>query len=140
MQSKIEVIKLVQIVMFDLLKNQNMEESNQIKRYRPIENLHIVFWLIKDLSWCSFSKPIGLVMIFPTIALAIYLAYAHRNDRSEFLHNLAIVCWICANSVWMIGEFYFKDGLRNYAYVLFGMGLSLIAYYYLSEFVFKRKV
>ena len=121
-------------------KIHQMEGENNIQKYRPLENLHIVFWLVKDTCWCTFSRPLGLAMIFPTIALAIYISFVHRHERVELMHNLAVVCWICANSIWMVGEFYFNDGLRPFAIGFFVTGLAIIAFYYLSRFIFKKKV
>lgn len=37
--------------------------------YRKMENLHIVFWLFKDIAWCMFWKPLGMIMIIPTLAI-----------------------------------------------------------------------
>ncbi len=116
-----------------------MNTQSNLNRYRPLENLHIVFWLLKDLCWCTFSKNLGMVMIVPTLVLAVYITFLHRKDKSELLHNCAIVFWICANSVWMLGEFFFEDGLRNLALIFFFLGLSIILYYYLSEFLFKAR-
>jgi hypothetical protein len=42
--------------------------------FRRIENLHIVFWLFKDLSWCMIWKPLGILMIFPTLYFAILIS------------------------------------------------------------------
>jgi hypothetical protein len=93
------------------------------QRSRPFENFHIVLWLVKDLCWCMLSKQLGVIMIAPTLLLAIYITWVHRADKSELLHNTAIVFWICANSVWMIGEFFYDDKLRNYALLFFFAGL-----------------
>ena len=38
-------------------------------RYRKMENLHIVFWLFKDISWCMVWRPLGLAMILPTLII-----------------------------------------------------------------------
>ena len=43
-------------------------------RYRKMENLHIVFWLFKDIAWCMIWKPLGIAMIFPTLTIAIIIA------------------------------------------------------------------
>ena len=44
-----------------LPKTANHEESYTIPlRYRKMENLHIVFWLFKDISWCLGIRPIGI--------------------------------------------------------------------------------
>lgn len=70
-------------------------------------------------------------MIIPTVSVAIYLTYKLRKSTTELLHNLAVCCWILANSVWMTGEFYANDTYRPYATIFFGIGLLLVAYYYL---------
>lgn len=97
---------------------------------REYENLHIVMWLLKDTCWVLDFKIPGLIMIFPTISVAIHITWLYRSNRSELFHNLAVVTWICANSVWMIGEFFFNDTLRPIATVFFVLGLLLVSTYY----------
>ena len=84
-------------------------------RYRKMENLHIVFWLLKDISWCMVWRPLGIAMIFPTLIIAIVIAFRTRQFMSEVCHNVAIVVWITANSYWMISEFLHFDNI-----ILFG--------------------
>jgi len=110
---------------------------DRFSRFRHFENFHIVLWLVKDMCWCMLSKTMGMIMIAPTILLAIYITYIHRSVKTELLHNLAVVFWICANSVWMIGEFYYDDSTRKFALVFFIAGLLTAAYYYISEVVLK---
>ncbi|HRH66945.1 MAG TPA: hypothetical protein PLU53_11650 [Bacteroidia bacterium] len=105
---------------------------------RKIENFHILLWLLKDLCWVSLSKIMGVVMIVPTLAFAVYITWKNRFDKTELLHNLAICSWICANSVWMIGEFYFEDGTRGISMFFFLAGLASMAYYYLIEDLPRR--
>ncbi len=101
-------------------------------RFRRIENLHIVFWLLKDLSWAMLWKPLGLVMIVPTIAAAVIITWQTRHIKSELLHNLAVVLWILANAYWMMVEFFStNDALRFYTIIPFSAGLIIIGYYYL---------
>ena len=117
---------------------ENQEYSIPL-RYRKMENLHIVFWLLKDISWCMVWKPLGIAMIFPTLAIAIIIAYRTRKLMSEICHNLAIVVWISANSYWMISEFLHFDTnvlfgdftYKHLAIIPFLMGILLLAYYYL---------
>ncbi|MCX6184769.1 MAG: hypothetical protein NTX74_06970 [Flavobacterium sp.] len=104
-------------------------QSTQPK-IRKIENLHIAMWLLKDTCWVLSYKNAGMFMIIPTISVAIYLTYKLRKTTTELLHNLAVCCWIIANSVWMTGEFYANDGYRPYAALFFVLGLLLVAYYY----------
>lgn len=107
--------------------------------FRKMENLHIVFWLIKDISWCLIWKPLGIAMIFPTLIIAIIIAIRTREFVSELCHNVAIVFWITANAYWMVSEFlHFDAGLitgtityKHIAVIPFGIGILILAYYYL---------
>jgi len=108
-------------------------------RYRKMENLHIVFWLFKDISWCMIWKPLGIAMIVPTLAIAIIIAVRTKQYMSELCHNLAIVVWISANSYWMISEFLHFDTdplfgeytYKHLAIIPFVMGILVLGYYYL---------
>jgi hypothetical protein len=107
--------------------------------YRRMENMHIVFWLLKDVSWCMIWKPLGIVMIFPTLIITIVIAWRTRQYVSELCHNLAITIWITANSYWMISEFlHFDEKLvwgnityKQLTMLPFCTGLLILAYYYL---------
>ena len=108
-------------------------------RYRKMENLHIVFWLLKDISWCMIWRPLGIAMIFPTLIIAIVIAFRTRQFMSEVCHNVAIVVWITANSYWMISEFMHFDTnilfgqytYKHLAIIPFMIGILILAYYYL---------
>ena len=110
-------------------------------RYRRLENLHIVFWLIKDISWCMIWKVLGIVMVVPTLSVAIYIAYRTRKIKSELAHNLAVAFWISANSYWMISEFFGFDEVsvvsgyegKHLAMIPFLIGVIILAWYYLVE-------
>jgi hypothetical protein len=97
---------------------------------RSSENLHIVLWLLKDLCWVLDLKVAGLVMIVPTVGMALYITWLCRHDLGELLHCMAVVLWIMANGTWMIGEFFFEDGTRPLAVVFFGAGLLTVSWYY----------
>jgi len=100
-------------------------------KYRKMENLHILFWLIKDTCWCLTLRWLGITMIFPTLLVAILICWRTRHIVAEFTHNLAVIFWITANSVWMITEFFnLGDDARYYALIPFGMGLIVLFYYY----------
>ena len=108
-------------------------------KFRKMENLHIVFWLFKDISWCMIWRPLGIAMIFPTLIIAIVIAWRTRQYMSERCHNIAITVWIVANSYWMISEFFHFDTLVVYGNITykylsiipFSIGILLLAYYYL---------
>jgi hypothetical protein len=109
-------------------------------KYRKMENLHIVFWLFKDVAWCMIWKPLGIIMIFPTLIISIVIAWRTRQMVSELCHNLAISFWISANSYWMISEFLGFDtkplispdlNFKHLALIPFVLGLISLAFYYL---------
>ena len=118
---------------------QQQEENPVSAKLRKVENLHIVFWLIKDLSWCMVWKPLGLLMILPTLIIAIIICWRNRKHVGETAHNLAVVFWISANSYWMISEFFKFEAIhifgiyiyKNLAVIPFGIGIIILAWFYL---------
>jgi len=108
-------------------------------RLRRMENLHIVFWLLKDISWCLIWKELGIAMFIPTFSIAIWICWKNRDIKSELSHNLAIVFWITANGYWMISEFMGFDSTvlwknftgKHIALVPFLTGLAILIHYYL---------
>jgi hypothetical protein len=110
------------------------------RRFRIAENMHIVFWLIKDMSWAMKLRWLGIGMFIPTLVLALLITWQTRRVRSELYHNLAVTCWITANGYWMICEFFWEnlDYLRYFSVIPFSCGLIFIAYYYITEFASKR--
>lgn len=117
-----------------------MSETTIIQKHsapRWIENLHILLWLFKDMCWALVWRPGGVIMIIPTVSVAIYLLIKSRNRRTELYHNAAVVMWITANSSWMIGEFFNKD-LRPTAVVFFVLGICILLVYYVFFFAEDR--
>lgn len=98
---------------------------------RVHENLHIVLWLLKDLAWLMEYRLTGLMMVPPTVAMALFIAWQCRSERREFVHAIAVIFWIFANSTWMIGDFFFDERGHGIAEALFLGGLALLAVYYL---------
>jgi hypothetical protein len=74
------------------MSNSKTEFYNIPIAYRKMENLHIVFWLFKDIAWCMFWKPLGVVMIIPTLAISIIIAWRTRQIFSEALPQLGHYC------------------------------------------------
>jgi hypothetical protein len=113
-------------------------------RFRRIENLHILFWLIKDAFWAINLRVPAMIMIVPTMGVALLICWQTRYIVSEFLHNVAVILWITANTTWMVGEFYGWDenlymgyGLRQFALIPFVLGLLVLFYYYV--FLARKK-
>lgn len=102
---------------------------------RKIENFHILLWLLKDLSWMMTWRAFGIFMIFPTMGFALYITWRRRYNKSELFYNLAIICWICANSLWMVAEFFgFEEHFKIYSLVLFVLGIVIICSYHFLRF------
>jgi len=110
------------------------------ERLSRFDNMHILFWLIKDMSWCLMSKTIGTIMILPTVVVALVILVRSREHMTSFVHNLAVLFWISANSMWMVGEMFCQDCTKPYAVWLFsaGMGVLLVYYVYLLKCRFLR--
>jgi hypothetical protein len=108
-------------------------------KYRRMENLHIVFWIFKDIGWCMGFSLLGITMIVPTIIISIIIAWRTRQIVSELCHNLAITVWISANSFWMCTEFFVVDHVeigngftvKHLAMIPFLIGMLILAYYYI---------
>ncbi|HEY0180027.1 MAG TPA: hypothetical protein VGC30_10405 [Dokdonella sp.] len=113
---------------------------------RRLENLHIVFWLAKDISWCLLWRTLGVVMIVPTLGAAIYITWRARRVRTDLAHNLAVVFWIAANAWWMLAEFYGFDEIalwhgvtgRELALLPFLTGAAILAWHYLGGWLAAR--
>lgn len=73
---------------------------------RPIENVHIYIWILKDLAWAQdWYYP---AMIFGILALAwcamiMYEAWEMRSWYEAYM-CVATTLWLAANFVWMSGE------------------------------------
>lgn len=125
-------------------KNQENQFYNIPIAYRKMENLHIIFWLFKDIAWCMVWRPLGITMIIPTLSISIVIAWRTRQIVSELCHNLAIVVWISANSFWMCSEFFKVDNIvvynditvKHLAMIPFLAGVLILAFYYL---IYKPK-
>lgn len=104
-----------------------------------MENLHIVFWLFKDIAWCMSIRWLGITMIVPTLTIALLITWRTRSMMSERCHNLAIAFWIMANSYWMISEFFLFDAkkvigniiYKDLAMIPFCLGVITLGFYYL---------
>ena len=107
-------------------------------KIRRMENMHIAFWLFKDISWCMIWKELAIAMIVPTLSVAIWIAWKNRQIKSELAHNLAVVFWITANAYWMISEFLAFDEMivwreftgKHLSLIPFSIGVLILAYYY----------
>ena len=118
-----------------------MSNPSSIEKVRVFENLHIVFWLFKDMSWAMGWTWLGISMIAPTLFISFFITYKLRHDPREWYHNNAISLWIIANSLWMISEFFhFNEAVLfssvkgvHLTLIPFVSGILILAYYYLFK-------
>jgi hypothetical protein len=99
---------------------------------RHFENLHIPLWLLKDTCWMMEWKILGMIMIVPTVSVALYLTHKSRKTR-DFYINLAVSFWISANAYWMCCEFFNHAHLKYYAGIPFGLGMICTLLFYVSK-------
>lgn len=106
--------------------------ENILERIRKYENIHIVFWLMKDICWMLELKTLGAIMILPAMSLAVYLVKRTWHIREVFV-NAAIFFWILANSYWMLIEFFNNNEYKDLAAIPFACGFLCIGIFYLKK-------
>lgn len=93
-------------------------------------------------------KPLGIIMIIPTLAISIIIAWRTRQIVAELCHNLAITIRISANSYWMISDFtgintkplFGGYTFKHLAIIPFAIGIVVLVYYYLYyQFLTKNR-
>lgn len=104
---------------------------------RKHENLHIVFWLIKDSCWMLELRWLGILMIIPTLTIALLIVFVTRKTVDLYI-NLGILFWICANSLWMYVEFFTDGKYKLAAAVPFTLGFLFTGIFYYKVLSAKR--
>jgi hypothetical protein len=101
---------------------------------RRLENAHLPLWLLKDTCWMMQWKVAGMIMIVPTIAVAVWMIYHTRSTHDKWV-NIATTCWILGNSFWMGVEFLnLENELKLFTLVPFIAGfISVIIFYSLEK-------
>jgi len=108
-----------------------------MRKIRVYENIHILFWLIKDLSWVMLWKPLGLLMIVPTVGFAIWFCIK-TFSINEFYVYLATLFWILANAIWMVLEFFSLEQYKFISAFIFILGLFSVVVYLFKEYLLKK--
>ncbi len=96
----------------------------------PLENFHILLWLVKDTCWVLELRWLGAAMILPAVLVAVYIVWLTRKNETLFV-NISVFFWISANSFWMLAEFFGFDEYKYMAVFPFLAGiLSFLLYVY----------
>lgn len=106
------------------LKKRHYTLLNQ----RQLDIIHVPLWIIKDTCWMMEFKALGVLMIIPTISVAIILCYKSRNYLQRLLLNGSVLCWVSANALWMLNDF-FDLNIHWLSLMLFSLGLIVVAIY-----------
>ncbi len=104
----------------------NIKDSFQ--KPNPVENFHILLWLIKDICWVLELRWLGAFMVIPTVLIALFIVIKTVNVPMFFV-NLSVLFWIGANSFWMLSEFFNFVEYKHYALFPFCLGIASYAFY-----------
>jgi hypothetical protein len=116
------------------MREDRTSQLKIFKNERAYENAHVFLWLLKDTGWCHGWRWLGMAMIVPTLGVQVHLTWNSRKEVHEIFHSIAVACWITANAIWMTGEFFYGDGLRDPASWFFGAGVGSMVLYYAVYF------
>lgn len=91
--------------------------------WRDYENIHILLWCGKDLSW-NYEIP-ETYWIFSTLTILVSIDFSvtslfHSELLVDHAHFLATFFWVLGNIVWASGEFYSSE--FDYPWPLFPHG------------------
>ena len=113
-------------------KNKSESIWQSLPETRYWENMHIPLWLLKDTCWMMEWRLLGVLMIIPTVLMALYILFKSKG-YNEFYINLAICFWIAANSYWMCSEFFGFVEYKDFAGIPFVLGMIAVSVYYLKQ-------
>ena len=78
------------------------------KNWRQYEYMHMLFWVIKDLSWNRQFLPTWIIGVLFSILLGldfIWISY-NKGFVTDMAHYAAQLLWVLANAAWAYGEFF----------------------------------
>jgi lysylphosphatidylglycerol synthetase-like protein (DUF2156 family) len=82
------------------------------RNFRQYENIHMMFWLAKDLAWNETKIILWFLFLVPTIAAStdfFIIASKEKNTVIEMAHYASTITWVLGNVVWALGEFFYDD-------------------------------
>jgi hypothetical protein len=114
-------------------KFENSFNSKIFFTVRGSENIHIYFWICKDLGWILNNKVLG--MTFGTITLLWVLVLTYhaicKKNYEDLYFILSMFLWLGANYIWMLGNLiYDTDVFRFGASCIMMCGIVTIAFYF----------
>lgn len=80
---------------------------SRFSRHEVVEASSLIFWLLKDASWCILFWPLGIVAAVLAILSelrTIAVMPAKESHLTMLVHEFATIFWLMGNAMWMIGE------------------------------------
>ena len=77
------------------------------KTWREYENIHILFWLGKDVAWINLIPSMWVIFLVPTFGIAwdmVFVTFWKKHLMIDHAHNVTILIWVMANAIWA-GDF-----------------------------------
>ena len=74
--------------------------------WQTYDNLHFLWWVLKDLSWVSNTFSLWFISVFFTVSISIDFIVTCFIAGYTFdgLHHLGTAFWLLGNIVWSFGE------------------------------------
>lgn len=112
-------------------KNNKMNSEELFFSVRHIENIHIYFWILKDLGWLLDNPYVSIT--FGILSLLILMILFYINTNYEELYFICVTfIWLFSNFIWMVGDVLQYD-TKVYQFICscgMTLGICLIACYY----------
>ena len=73
------------------------------KTWREYENIHILFWLGKDVAWINLIPSMWVIFLVPTFGIAwdmVFVTFWKKHLMIDHAHNVTILIWVMANAIW----------------------------------------
>jgi len=120
-----------------------------------LEDLQIVFWILKDTFWSLLFPALSIVFGFAAVVLQVVFLRVQWGHLALRFDNAATLLWLSGNFTWMIGETFYEpedadinlgntpviepnvgkyDGYRYGAIAQFSLCLGILLVFYLCYF------
>jgi hypothetical protein len=101
--------------------------ENELGKQVFVETIGSVLWFLMDGFWMLNLAYAAKVMIWPTLAVNLFVFRYTRRSFSQFCVVGAMNSWLLMNIFWMIGDLDKDPGPLGIARWMFGLGMMLLA-------------
>ncbi len=93
--------------------------------WRDYENIHIFFWLGKDVAWNGLIQPMWVIFVIPTFLVAldfVITSLFNKYTVIDHAHYVSVMLWVMGNAIWACGELWFANYDDAYSLTSHGFG------------------